>query len=65
MNLLHLKEEFEREHSEYVPLFEAMAQMQLMFQESMADLFIAAWGRHPDSYAENMRHAGTKPKSDE
>jgi hypothetical protein len=41
---------FGPDHPEFLPLLEAMGQMQIMFQSSLGDFFVHAWGRRPPEF---------------
>jgi len=50
IRLHELRVIFEPDHPEYLPLIDAMAQMQFMFQVSLGDFFLHAWGRRPPEF---------------
>lgn len=45
-----LRDAFRKDHPEYLPLFDALGQIQLMFQISLGDFFKVAWGRRPAEF---------------
>lgn len=50
IRLLRLKDIFAPDHPEYLPLLDALFQMQLMFQVTLGDFFERAWGRRPPEF---------------
>ena len=48
--LLRLKEIFAPDHPEFLPLIDALAQIQVMFQLNLGDFFQHAWGRRPAEF---------------
>lgn len=63
IRLQQLMDVFRPDHPEFLPLLEAMGQMQIMFQSSLGDFFMHAWGRRPAEFP-NLHPPPPEPITD-